>query len=361
MDCLNNIIGLSRTECECLLPAGSDDAQEIQESASGIYLDELDGFNINVAEGADDCAKGSLFDRMYRARENAIQDFITHTLGCINRKFKPRADVFAGQIGESTGATTANFSESQCGIKLTPGRIRSANITVNRIGIIINQAVNVTVKVYSRIQGESDGTELASYTTSSPVSAGLLTWLALEEELVLPMYSDAGRLEYYFLLQLDGTFQPKKNKKDCGCGGIKRPYLAWFDFIGTKGNDNFSNFGNTTELNGVTLDLKVTCNQSELICSEERPLDFEGSGTAREIAYAIRLKAGAKLYQDIISSDQINRHTMLNREYIEKKIEEWNAEYSNWVEWYCGAINVEANDCFVCRDGKNIGKSGILA
>src|SRR5688572_15167585 len=99
MDCLDNIIGLSRTECDCLLPAGSDEAEEISESASGVYLDEIDGFNINVVNAAADCAKGGLFDRMFRAVENAKQDFITHTLGCMNRKFKMRAETFAGQIG----------------------------------------------------------------------------------------------------------------------------------------------------------------------------------------------------------------------------------------------------------------------
>lgn len=361
MTCLENIIGLSRTECECLTadqPSGSDEFNN--QSESGIYLDEIDGFNLNVAASAADCAKGSLWDIMRKAVDNSVEDFKTHLLGCINRKFKPRADNFSGQLGSSDFTSTLNISNSQCGIKITPNGYEGSYIYLNRIGVLINQSVNVTVKVYKVINYIA--TELGEFTTGSPVTANTLTWMNLGDDyLTLPAHDNAGKPYYYVLLQLDGTFQPKNNKRDCGCGGVKRPYLSWMDFRGTKGDSDFSAFRETSEINGLTLDVDIKCKQSELICTEERPLDFENDGSAREMAYAIRLKSAAKVYDAVLASGNINRYTLMNREKMEERVTEWNTEYAKWVEWFCGAINVKNNDCMICRDGKNIIKGNILA
>lgn len=361
MICLENIIGLSRTECECKTgtqPQGSDEFNN--ESLSGIYLDEIDQFNLSVAESAADCDKGSLWEIMRKSVDNATEDLKTHLLGCINKRYKPRANNFSGQLGSSDFTSTLNISNQQCGIKITPAGYEGSYIYLNRIGVLINQSVNVTVKVYKVINYIAE--ELGEFTTGSAVTANTLTWMNLGDDyLTLPCHDNAGKPYYYVLLQLDGTYQPKNNKRDCGCGGIKRPYLSWMDFKGTKGDSDFQTFRETSEINGLTLDVDIKCNQSELICTEEHPFDFEGDGNARELAYAIRLKAAAKVYAAILSSTNINQYTLLNREKMEENMNAWNAEYSQWVEWFCQNINVKNNDCMICRDGKNIIKGNILA
>ena len=58
--CFENIIGLSRTDCECV-EARPVDAGVTE---SGLYLDELDGLTIRMAEAKRDCGEGGLWTMM---------------------------------------------------------------------------------------------------------------------------------------------------------------------------------------------------------------------------------------------------------------------------------------------------------
>jgi hypothetical protein len=176
------------------------------------------------------------------------------------------------------------------------------------------------------------------------------------------MSSYSGTIYYYAVLETDGSFAVKDNKKDCGCGGVKRPYLQWLDFNGTKGNDvtDFTTFtSGTKELNGLVLDIEVKCKTAELICSDERPLDFENDAMSMNMAYAVRYKAAARLYSDLLSTTEINRYTLMNREEIVRWIDVWNAEYNKWIDYMCNTLNISNNDCLVCRDKNGLIKNNI--
>lgn len=358
MICLDNIIGLSETECECFdpKPAGYNT------SASGIWLDQLEGFNLKVAAGADDCASGGLWERMDRAVRNAKVDLRKDLLGCIGKEYKPRAEFFKGQLGEATFKNPLTLPNSYAGIKVSPFQIKGGVIVLKRIGILINAAVPVTVKVFST---ENGGTEIASYTTPVAVTANQLTWLSITPNpLELPMWNYSHRVDYYVLLILNNAvFKPNNNKKDCGCGGVQRPYLNWLDFAGTTGNDvtNLSTFQTTKEINGLVLDVEVKCQVSDLICDNERPLDFENDSFAQYLAYAVRFKAAERLYRELISTDQINRYSMMGGELHNTLIGSWGAAYLDCVQYLCSIINVDNNDCLVCRDSRTIYKGKIKA
>lgn len=355
MNCLDNIIGLSRTECECQNPPSG-----YNESESGLFLDELEGFNLNVASGADDCNRGGLWDRMNKAVENAKTDFITNILGCIETQFKPRATIYSGQLAEAGFRGVINTSESYAGIKLIPNQWKGGMITLRRVGVLINQSVPVTIKIMRRVDSQTE--EVATYVSPAPVVAGQLTWVALESGLELPMWSYSGKIEYFVLLQLTG-FKPYENKRDCGCGNVKRPYLSWLNFNGTRGSniDNLNSFSdNGNVMNGMILDVLVKCKTSEIICSSEMPLDFQDSGMAREMAAAIRFKAASKLYFEIASSSEINRYTVMEKDKLEEMAVAWEANYQKWIQYFCENINVSTNDCLVCKDNNQMIKGKIL-
>ena len=73
-DCYENIIGLSRTECTCY---DDDKPADFDTSESGLYLDELEP--LDQLEGLDNCEKGSVWEAMEKARENAVRFFIQDT------------------------------------------------------------------------------------------------------------------------------------------------------------------------------------------------------------------------------------------------------------------------------------------
>lgn len=357
MECFDKIIGLSQTECECFDEEKPEDASE---SESGVFLDQLEGFNIKIASGADDCAKGGIWDRMALAVENAKTDLVKDLLGCIGATYKPRYEIFSGQLGDIAFKAAQTLTVPYAGIKLYPAQLRGGVTVLKRIGILIDTAVNVTVKVYKSENGV--GALVNSYTTAVPVTANALTWLALSTPLELPMYSNNCRIDYFVLLQLDGTFKPLDNKKDCGCGGVKRPYLKWMDFTGTKGTDptNFNSFNNTTSINGLNLDVEIKCKTSEIICGPDRPLDFVNDSFSQYLAYGIRFRAAERLYRDLLATDVISRFTLMGREETEKQVVEWNAAYRQCISYLCDIVNIGNNDCLVCKNNNGLIKTGLL-
>lgn len=354
MECLENIIGLTETNCACVLPEGSDETIDLTTSKSGVYLDRLEGFNLSVASGADSCADGELLQRMNTARQDAILAYRTDMLACIGRFYKPKFNNFTGQLGKSTFKKTVNPGKTFCGMRLSPAFIKGGYITINKVGIIINQAANVSFKIYSN---ENESTLIYE---SSPITttANLVTWAVLSEPLELPMWSDSGHyVKYYVLIEPDGWL-PCANKSSCGCGNekaIAAQYSKWIAFNGTQGNeiDELSTFGTANDLvlNGITVNVDLKCKVSDVICSEQHPLDFLNDGAAMHTAFAIRFKAGAILYSQLISSGEINRFTMLNRDYVINKIKEWNDIYQLYIEETCKNTNrLSDNDCLICKD-----------
>lgn len=351
LECLENIIGLSETTCECTSESKPSDADT---SASGVFLDQLEGFNIDLAAAADDCNRDGIWTRMDRAVRNAKLDLQRDLLGCIGGNYKPRIESFMGQLGDSAFQGSLNLTTPYAGIYISPFEVKGAYMTVKKIGVLINQNAPVTVQIWS-----NENTSTKVFETLTPISAiqDTLTWGALTTPLELPMWSFNGiKLKYYVVMVLDGTFQPKANKRDCGCGGVQRPYLKWLDFGGIKGSNtsNLSAFASTTELNGIVLDVDIKCKTSEVICSSEKPLDFENDENAMYLAYAIRFRAGARLFEELKSTGRINRFSLLNGEFVNAKIDEWNKAYMDCINYLCAksAEMIGINDCLICRDTK---------
>lgn len=360
--CLQLIIGLSQTECDCLTDQLPSENFNYKESKSGLYLDELDGFNINKIAGAADCAKGGIWEIMDRARNTAIQDYYTNLLGCIGASYKPRITSFQSQLGEATfKKTLTNSFGDYAGMRISPAQIKGAYIILNKIGVIINEVANVVLKVFSN---ENGGTLIL---TSAPIitQANAITWGTLTDPLELPMWSINNEfIRYYIVMEMNGTFKPKDNKKDCGCSSKSKPYDKWIALDGVDGSDteNMNSFRvNSTYLNGIIAQVEVKCDTKEVVCSDVYPPDYENDPNMINAAVAIRFRAAARCYEELLSSELINRTTMMNREEIRRYIDLWNTEFQNWIKYLCENFNPEVNECLICRTtNRSLTKSTIL-
>ena len=358
MDCLINIIGLSETNCACYPLSPVD----YNTSASGIFLDQLEGLDLEMIKAVEDCAEGNLWDRMTKARDNAVRAFKADYLSCVQSNYINRVTNWSGLIGSTTFNASINPLTSNAGIKVTTNQLKGGVIIVKKIGVIVDSNVAVTVNAYSSKDG---GTLVATYVINA--IANTLTYATLSAPLELPTFSyDAQNLSYYFLIDLTpANFLPKNNKKDCGCGGVSKPYKSWFDFVGVKGNaiPDISLYQQSTsnEINGLVLDVEAKCKSSEIICSEERPLDFNDSGYDMQIAYAIRFKAGEILIEDMLASGNINRFTMLDRERLWGKRNHYRKLYDEWVTYLCASPKIDNNYCLVCRNDNGLLKRTILS
>ncbi len=285
-DCLTNIIKLSRTECECFEEGQPNDFNEGQ---SEIYLDELDGLNLKMLGSIADCQTGGIWGMMAWARDEAAKQFKADLLSCIGTNYKPRRPVYTGLIGQTSFTSSLAITQDKAGVRIAFQQIKGGTMKVNRIGLAMNSSAAVTVDVYDNDANQT--TPIASYTINS--TANTLIYAALGTPLVLPLWSsNVNKLEYYFVYTRSGI-QPKDNKSDCGCGGVPPGWTNWITIKGIQGSTSeYHSFSSTKYVNGIILDVDFRCQTSELICSDNHPLDFENDGWDMQIGYANRWKAG---------------------------------------------------------------------
>lgn len=359
MECLDKIIKLSRTDCNCF---DADKPLDYNEGKSDIYLHELEGLNLDVLNQSSNCESGNIWELMSRARENATKQFKADLLGCIGSNYTNKRQNYSGLVGSTAFNATINYVQNKAGIVLKPYNIVGGHMNIKRIGLMFNTTSPLTISVFSN---EDMINPIAIYNVTS--NANILEFVNLSTPLKLPLWPSTlnTNIEYYFVYDLMGSYLPKNNKNCGGCGqtDANRPYASWLNVKGIVGYNTtpYNQFQNTAELNGLVIDAEFNCDSSRLICSEDQPLNFEGDGRAMQIAYAIRFKAGHLLLDSILSSPNINRYTMMDRESLYGKRNHYRAKYEEWIGWLCENTEVQNNDCLICRPNRNVIKGGILA
>lgn len=356
MACLDKIIKLSRTTCECFnAPEGYDEGQ------SEIYLDELEGLSLSGLSGSENCEEGSIWDMMMKARQNATDMFVADLMACINNNYASKMTNFSGVVGDTVFNSTLAISQNTAGLRIRPYEIVGGYMTLKRIGLMFHATGPLTIKVYSNEDFEN---EIASYNVTT--AANVVQFIDLAEPLKLPLWSEkVSQFEYYVVYSVDGSVLPKNNKENCGCNRSSNVgYKNWVSIQGIKGNTPtlFNMFNTTTgkEMNGLVLDLSFTCESNRLICSETFPLDFNDA-RVKQMGYAVRFKAGQLLIQKILDSPNINRYTLLGREALYGKRNSYEKKYNDWVAWICENTEVKNTDCLKCKPNPNFVRGTILA
>lgn len=370
-DCLSHIIGMSRTNCECFDSGKPYDAVT---SDSGLYLDELEGLRLNMIDAIADCEAGGLWDILFNARENAKIAFKSDLMVMLlENNLKNKRDPFMGTIGESSFKNTIAITPTYGGARICCANIISGKMTIKRIGLVFASAGTFDISVYNNY---SD-TPIVTYSVTSVANG--LQWFELPAPLELEMNDDNSQNPNYYLIYNASTSpSPKDIRASCGCSSMQYKYYwnleqpifksyekyRWSEFImltGTQGDDisNRKYWQTSSYLNGLMLDVKFDCNTSELICKQN--LNYESNPLALAMAYAIRYRAGAIVIDNILGSGQINRYTMMDRDTMSGKRNNFLKEYKDRVNWIAKEMNWRANDCLTCNDFNDVLKIGIFS
>ena len=371
-DCLSHAIGLSRTNCECF---DSDKPLRFNESDSGLYLDELEGLTLNMIDSINDCEAGSLWDIMDKARENAIITFKADLMAASSMDYKPKRQPFSGIIGDAKTKTNLSLTSTKAGTRIYCANIISGVMKLKRIGLLMSGAGTYTINVYN----DYSTTPIATYTNVITTTVNTLTWYTIPTPLELPMNHEYGyNPNYYIIYEMVGSIQPKDVKASCGCNSsmykyyfdIKNPLFKsyekerWSEFImisGVSGNDISirDEWGTEQYLNGMLLDAEFYCKTTDLICKQN--FNYEANSLALATAYALRYRAGAYVIDSILSSGQINRFTMMEREQLYGKKNSYTSEYFKRISYISQEMNYNANDCLVCNNYDDLVKVGIFS
>ena len=96
LSCLDNIIGLSETDCSCF---ESGRPTDYNTSLSGFYLADNFGLTMNFTNSAADCEQGGVWDILQASRTEAINRFLKDYAMTLNSVKKYRFRDVKGEIG----------------------------------------------------------------------------------------------------------------------------------------------------------------------------------------------------------------------------------------------------------------------
>lgn len=348
MECLENIIGITNSNCECVLSGLTDEqVASAKISTSGLYLDgNLEG-GVSLAEVKllENC--GEYYRLANKAIKSAQKAFADDVQIAISSKYKAAKARFMGELGRLQYAGAMAVQSPLQFLKVEPLVQSAAVMKVNNVRINLNTTKEaVTVKLIQVLEGLTHGDVI--FEAQVNTVANRFISVEIPVNLQVPLSINNRVVNYYFVWERTGAELPMDNAVSCGCSGGD----AYAQYVKLKGGQaqDYDNLGAGTDgfAHGLSVDAEIFCETGGLVCSEFRKEDR----IALVSAWSVLYKAGELLIEYVLQSPEINRFTMMNREYLWGKRNHFKAEYNNRIAYLSSEIDITANDCFVCRDRK---------
>jgi hypothetical protein len=301
-------------------------------------------------------------------RDLSIRYFIAESNALLMKHNKLQRTPFYGGIGSSTYTRDLTITNGYyAGVRIISPLIRSGFLKIKKIGLLLNTTQALTVWIYNR-----NGTLLHTLTLNATANVHTINTIT---PITLQLYdSYLDYMEYYFVYQVNG-FEPKNNGL-VGCSACQKSVPAWFDWsqypklpwhnwinVGGFTSNGLPDFDSTAQgtqtLNGMTFDIEIGCLVNEVFCKDA--LDYEGNTLAQAMAIAIQKLSAALFVDKILTSQNLNRAIMIDREQLAKSAVEWRATYNEMINYIVDNIDIEANDCFECKDMIDMIKVGIFS
>jgi len=364
--CFDNIIGLTRADCDCEYPHDIDPIA----SVSGIYI--TDHIPLSRVRGITNCETSDVFTHLDRIREQATNAFVSDVNAMMLREYKPRRTPYKGGIGRAKYKSAMTLANGRYyGIRLYCANVRGGKMTIRNVGTIFSSTGTVEVSLYN-----NKNEELETATINTTENRHVQTQVNWEVDLH-DYYVD--NVEYFIVYRyLDGLPRPYDNDVKCNCGLFKPYYninhpiwgaraeeiYGWNKYLmvgGYAGSADFMRAPSVApnKLYGLTLEVDIKCNTSEVICKDT--LDFDSNPLANAMAYAILYKAIELLLLASMHTDEINRSSMINNEQDVLELKQYQRKYESLMQYIVNHIDISVNDCFDCRSFIDIKKSGIKA
>lgn len=330
MGCLTGLVGMTPNDCPCI------DTDELI-VATNLYIDDLEiGIPLQFPKASIDCGQGDIIDLIDRARLEAETTFITELQSYIQLRnivsYKAAKDI----IGKLMSNTPMDTPVGEVGLYFTSRGIRGGSFTIESITLAMTAGSNpgIARSVYVK---DADGV--------------ILDTLAVLPNVLTPVnktYSTENSLSITWFPDVNADL-PLNNKVKCGCGSEVRGYERYYD----------NNWSTSTAAYGIVLNTYITCDDILTWLCKDMGL-YLTDGWYRVVAktyqaYAIRAVIGS-----ILTSSQINRYVLLERETLYGKRNMLTKMIGERLEWLANNIPREYNTCWTCRSRGNMLRASIL-
>lgn len=357
-ECLDNIIGVTRKDCECFTDELNGDFENdwYKKSNSGFYVHELEGV-VSMSAVSDAIGSCDELAEFYdTVLKNAVRETGDDISASINERYKKKETNFVGFIGSRTSSKALILSGNYAGMKLIVNEMAGAVIVIKAVNLMINTTAEFNIEIYRRYV-ETDLFEL--FDTIEGVNSNINSYTEnkLETNILLPMeIENEGKIEYYLLYNMQGM-QPRNNLASCGCGRKEHQLKALLNYGGVSGNelDELGTWPLTEYGNGIVLDAEVRCNAETIICK----MYNASPEWAKYVAHAVLYKAAFKIHKSLLSSNNITQEVLANRESVNDNMNGFDSEYWSRVKYLVQNVDLRINDCYIC-DNRNLKVSQIL-
>lgn len=279
MDCINEIVGISKNGCDCLDIEAAD-------SLSGLFLDDLTEGRIPLTETFFDCSDSDITSFLGRVIVDAKNETLERLSLALEEYFIKRGDdaVFdipAKKNNHSGALASANYYVSTIRPKMPNLSIRFAALSVN----LLSGSFSGNIKIIQ------DGNTLHDNTPANLVNK------------VIPLNGDT-----HFVYQ---SVNPPANHK-VRCCSTRYRSDALFE-IGGGGFDAEEDieFKSSDYLYGIFYKGLVKCDPYSFLCD----FDFT-SGWGLVFAKTVQLIARRNLCAYILDSGKVTTYTTTNQERI---------------------------------------------
>ena len=367
-DCYDQIIGLSRTECECWDPK-ENFILDFNTSYSGLYIDEL--WPLRSLASLEKCEQ-DVWDTMNQSRENAIKYFVSDASRELLKHNELRVQPYAGVIGRRRNTSDRNISNTYAGIHIVCKKIVGGQLTLKKIYTAFNFTGTVDITIADNI-GNTWGPYILNTTEDIWIENDII-------DLKLPLWSDlVDNLEYFIYYTL-GANQPRNNEicSDCAKTMIfcsNQPYYLlghsdpykWAESVMVGGfttnditdfDDITKDYGGNNFLNGLNLEVDIDCDFGLGLCKDS--LNFLSDPLAIATAKAVHYKSGELLADLIFGSPQMSYTKLVNRDALAKEQALWVEKYDELIEYIGLNTDITKTDCLQCKDNQPIRKGTIL-
>lgn len=363
MQCLTNIVGVTTSECTCIIRGlTNSEVAELKVSKSGLYLDNLPGgVHMKELQYVDSC---KTFKEMAdTAISNAVKMLEDDLVVSLNNKYVKAKKTFKGEVGQKSYAGTLNNPKRYQGLRLRPYDYSDGVIFLHRLDIIVNATVNFDVQIIRVPRVNGNTSVMGDVVDIIPIEATANTYKTVSFNVPkkLPLVYQGQEVEYWVVYDRDqpgpSAFQPRDNKIQCSTC----PAQKLGDFVDAKG----VGFTDLSALNGAVIDnyahgislhVTVKCDNETLFCREYD----EDDAVAVTMANAVWYKAGELLIEMIQGSPDVNRYTTMETERLWGKRNHFRKQYELRVDFAVSVIDVSASNCYVCRDVQNEPRIGTI-
>lgn len=341
--CLENAIGFAPYDCPCI----DDFTAEYALSESGLYVSELQGMSLRMLDSLGGCE--DLWEKMSRARENAINSFRVDLTQALSKYKEPARRAFSGDIGGRYSGTGKKITElitesNYYGMRMYSD-IKGGKYVLRGVSLILDTTEAVNLEIYDEYD--------------------LLHTVALTSVADRPHRTDITAIEltldrnYYFLIAPVG--RAYANKLTCNCGGFrwcfdvnnpcyKTSREGWTEWIMAAGiygdvladREDWTTCGKAS---GMILHGNFACDAFSHFCEDE--VDFVNNEVDRAAANALWYKTGEFLTTYIMGSTEVSRYTLLGMEQLNENRTYYAERYNVLLDWI--AQTMEDNDCLICK------------